>query len=41
MDRVLFGGCGNAGCLDCEPYFVIESDSAESIYQVSLQIEEL
>ena len=41
MTRTLFGGCGNEGCLECEPYFVIEFDGGERTYQVSVQIAEV
>ena len=33
MTKILYGACGNEGCLDCTPAFVIELDGGEEQYE--------
>ena len=35
MNRTLFGACGNEGCLDCVPAYIVEFDDGERQYPVT------
>ena len=39
MNRTLFGACGNEGCLDCVPAYVVEFDGGERQYPVTFTYE--
>ena len=34
MTKTLYGACGNEGCLDCTPAFVVEFDGGEEQYEI-------
>ena len=37
MSKYLYGACGNEGCLDCTPTFVV--DGGEEQYEAKITIE--
>ena len=39
MTKTLFGACGNEGCLDCEPAYVVVFDGGERQYPVTFTYE--
>ena len=41
MSKFLYGACGNEGCLDCTPAFVVAFDGGEEQYEVNLTIERI
>ena len=41
MSKYLYGACGNQGCLDCTPAFVVERDCGEEHYEVNVILERM
>jgi len=38
MTTTLYGACGNEGCLDCTPAFVVEFDGGSESYFVEVSL---
>ena len=41
MSTYLYGACGNQGCLDCTPSFVVAFDGGEEQYEANVILERI
>ena len=41
MNTYLYGACGNQGCLDCTPAFVVAFDGGEEQYEAKVTVERI